>query len=103
MYYTGDTWDQRFDHPKKFRSLASAVNYVLQAKKGIVGLPDGQRVYIEDDDDIIEVHHRSHPSDRYDKAGFRDSERGSEGPGLQRVAGVVRRFRPDAEVSIWDE
>ncbi|KKK81266.1 hypothetical protein LCGC14_2815170, partial [marine sediment metagenome] len=81
--------------PRRFRSLAAAVKYILEDGRGNVRFPDNQTVYIESDEDLVEVHHRTHP--------WGSAHSYPQEPGLQRVAQVIKRFRPDAEVSVWDE
>ncbi len=80
---------------KFFRSLASAVKYILENGLGIVQFPSNQAVSIRrvSSNEIL-VSHTQHPSsDEFD-------ERDDENPGIDKVARIVKRFVPGSRIEI---
>ncbi len=81
---------------KGFRSLAAAVKYSLDRGWGTIEFPNYQSVIVAPQEDFIQVEHQTHASEGIDWEERIPLAKG----GLNKVAQVVKRFRPGYRIEV---
>ncbi len=87
------------NNERNFRSLSQAVRYSLDKGWGTIEFPDYQSIIVATEGNFIQVEHMTHPSEGIEE-DFWNVRIDLAKKGLNKVAQVVKRFRPNSRIEI---